>query len=208
MAYDGVTFIPNGSYVDMLQDYHPEGLWINGVTILHIIKLLPPILKGTDRVAIMHFGASETFTHPPANFLSMCCAHLLRQDMEPSLFQAYVVPKMFAASNALAHNRTEYFRLIEPSDFERMLDQVLWMLQGTRTLFIGMSQPNSPDHPHWVNQAWEKNEIMKRLCIRCNVKFLHIWDDYKEYIQDSTHFNTEGHKKLFNEIQTFIQEGK
>jgi|GEM_PF-4326403 hypothetical protein len=206
MCYEGTNFIPNASYVDGLQEYHPEGMWINGVTILNVHKTLPQILKGTKRIAVLHFGVCEALSHPPVNFLNLWIAVLLQQLADSCLYQTFIVPKMVKAVESLANEKPEYFLSLEPKEFEYILDNIFWMLQGTKTLIVGMSQPNSGSPSHWISQAWEYNEVMKKGCEKYNVEFLDIWESFKDYVQDSSHLNIEGHKQLLEKVKYFIGE--
>lgn len=206
MCYEGITFLSGYSYVDRLQEYNPEGMWINGITALHVYKMLPRILKGSDRIAILHFGACEAFSHPPANFINLWLNHWFQQVVDPVLFQTFILPKILKASECLLNNDKQYFRSLLPAEFEYILDGILKMLQGTKTLVIGMSQPNDGDHPHWVVQAWGYNEIMRKLCEKHNAGFLNIWDSLKDNVQDSNHLDRYGHQVLLGCIQSLIGE--
>jgi hypothetical protein len=207
MCYEGSTFIPNASYVDMLQEYNPEGMWINGVTALHVSRAVSLVLKGAERIAILHFGVCEALSHPPANFLNLWIAHLFQQVVDPYLFQTFIVPKMLKASEVLTKDARDYFCSLLPSEFAYILEGILWKLQGTKTIFIGMSQPNTASYPHWQEQALEYNEVMKNLCLKWNVYFIDIWDLLKEHVQDSNHINIEGHKILYNLIVDKMAKG-
>jgi hypothetical protein len=67
-----------------------------------------------------------------------------------------------------------------------------------------MNKPNKVNHEHWVNQAVEYEIVLNELASKYNVHYIDCWNNYSQYVVDSTHLNVDGHLKMFQEIQGII----
>ncbi|VVB59615.1 GDSL-like Lipase/Acylhydrolase family protein [uncultured archaeon] len=64
----------------------------------------------------------------------------------------------------------------------------------------------------YSNLRLEKyNEMIKSACVKNNVLFVNIFEeliksDYKNLLEDGVHPNTDGHKRIFEEVKKFLGE--
>lgn len=192
--------IPNRSYVEKLSlDYPIKGRWMDGLSILDVKREIPSYLNGCDRILILHIGAVEAFTYPAANVIEWCAEYLLRNPCDPYAL-SFLIPKMIEASHAIVHKQDLFLPVLEPGEFEFILHQTLHMIQGTKTIIVGMSKPKTPDKPFWVEQALVFNQILEGKAKEFNAEFINVWEPCKDFVVDNNHLNEEGHLFLYHTI--------
>jgi len=195
------------SYVDILLSKYgkPDGIWMNGLTILHIRHLISRFLRdrNTRSCIIIHVGVVEALTRPPENFLQQA-VYFLNYYGYTQYFGTFVVPKMLRATKALTHNRKEYFRFLEPYQFRMILTDIAILLEGFTSIIVGMSKPVSPEY-RWIGQALEFNNILMEVCEEYNLNFIDVWNLCPDQIVDSNHLTKEGHQRIFEQIQSIIE---
>ncbi len=192
---------PNKSYVERLSlEYNIKGRWTDGLTILDVRKELNVNLCGNDRVIILHIGAVEAFTYSPANIIEWCAGYLLRNPFDPNAI-TFLLPRILEASHALTHKQDLFLSILEPWEFEFVLHQTLQLMQGATGIIVGMSKPNTPDKPFWVEQASTFNQILEEETKICNFTFIDVWNLCPHCVVDNNHLNEEGHNILYERIK-------
>jgi hypothetical protein len=188
-----------------------SGIWANGLTVFHVLENVHLFLKERHRkqTVIIHLGAVEAFTHPPANILYWCSHFLLENGCTPH-FQAHAVPMMVKASHDLSNNINSFYRIADVGDFASMLEQIILLLEGFSVILIGMNKPNSNNknvEQRWLSQAALYEEALKMIAGRFNnVLFVEMWDRFSEYVVDTTHLTPAGHTKLYDIINFLLEE--
>jgi hypothetical protein len=197
------------STLDYMKETYKDvinGCWINGLTIMNVKRDLPHYLKERHRKnwVILNVGCVECYSHPAANILQWCCHYLSFYGCDP-LFEAYVVPKMLIASKDLIGANKEFVVLLEPNEFATIFDSVLNLLEGFSVIVIGINKPKKTKEPHWLQQAESYKEVIEVFSKGYNnVSYIDSWNKYADYVVDTTHLTSEGHLKVFQELQSII----
>ena len=200
------------SCLDLLRKHHApiDGLWANGLTVLHVLPKMNLFLKERHRkhIVIINLGVVEAFTHPAPNVLHWCSHFLLENGCTPH-FQTYTVPMMVNASHDLIHNKKAFYNLVESVDFAAMLFQILWLLEGFSIFLIGLNKPNMTNSfvaDRWKEQAAQYDLIINKLRPSFNnISYFDIWNDLQEHVVDTTHLTPKGHQLFFKLINDEIE---
>ncbi len=196
---------PNKSYVERLVfEYNPRGRWADGLSIFDVKRELPLYLCGNDRIIILHVGAIETFTHPVANVIEWYSNYFLRNPSD-QYAMAFLLPRMAEISYALTHKGKQFFSILESKEFETVLRLILSILQGSKVIIVGMSKPNDPAKPFWVEQAFIINQILRDETKIFNFIFIDTWNLCPHCVVDSNHLNEEGHNILYERIRENLE---
>lgn len=188
--------------------YEVNGLFTNGLTVLHVLPSFKIFAKERNKknIVIINLGAVEAFSHPAENFLYWASYFLLENGCT-SQFETYCIPKMVKATHALSHKREEFFRILDLPEFKSLFAQILLLLEGMSVIVLGMNKPNMNSQnarSHWIEQASEFNEGIKSVC--GNNDFIDIWNILENHVVDTTHLHPFGHRVLFNAINERIQK--
>jgi len=200
---------PDCSYVDCLKNSTNEinGYWTNGLTILHIRRMIKQHLKGSmgsgRSYVILHVGACECFTHPPENLLRLGVDYLSQWGEDP-WFTTYIVPKMVRASKIIAEKMTpEFLPFLTVEEFAYLYNQVLGICEGHSVIIMGISKPNDPNVQR-EDQVIDYDGMLKYLSNQYNTHFIDVWNLCKGEVVDGTHITKEGHLIINNEIRRII----
>lgn len=198
----GLYSTEGDSYVEMLEKYNPEGIWINGLTVLSARHYARQFIKGNNKVVILHIGAVECFTRPVESFIIWAIREMGNWYNDPA-WKEYIDYKLIRSAILLEQKKQEYIQPIENHEFRKLYEDLLIMLAGCKIIIVGMSRPIRPD-PHWVEQASDFNNILKDLSNKYSTYFIDIFNKYSQYVIDSNHLNGEGHKLLFQEVDEIL----
>lgn len=207
-----INTVAGMSCLDHLRLAYPnqvEGLWLNGLTVLHVLPNMGRYLKERHprNVVILNLGCVEAYSHPAQGFLHWTSKFLLENGSTPH-FQSYVVPNMVDAAHAVCTNRTVFKRVVEPHHFGEMLYQIFLLLEGYTVIVVGMNRPNTnilADPDRWLSQGREFDTILRDVSIRFdNICYIPVWDSLSQYVVDSTHLTPEGHSKYFELVNGFL----
>lgn len=195
------------SYVEMLEKkYNPEGIWINGLTVLSARHYAKQFIKGNKRVVILHLGAVECFTRPLESFIIWCIREMGNWYNDPA-WKEYFYYKLIQATISLEKKEQKYIQPLENFEFKKLYEDLLLILEGCKIIIIGMSKPKRPD-PHWVEQASAFNDILKDLSVKYKTYFIDVFNKYDQYAIDSNHLNDEGHNLLYQEVDKILKSIK
>ncbi len=111
-----------------------------------------------------------------------------------------------------------------PDKFAENIEKLIKLAQkyAQKIIFVGpMPVDEARTNPvfwdvdvSYSNSRLEKyNEMIKSTCMKNNVHFIEIFDkliksDYKKLLEDGVHPNSEGHKKIFEDVKKFLIEKK
>jgi len=194
-------------------NYNVNGIWINGLTIFHILNMHSNFLVERFRrnVILLDIGVVEALTHPAANFLHWCCMYLQSQGMTAE-FKTYVLPYMTWASAHLTNKdriNENYYPLLNTNDYGNLLSIFLKLVEGFSVIVLGMNKPNMSNEllcKEWYTQANIYNERIKTITMwNSNCVFIDRWNLLSEYVVDTTHLTPEGHIRLFDIINCELQ---
>ncbi len=195
----------NKSYVERFaSEYNAKGRWADGLSIFDVKREIPSYLCGNDRIVILHVGAIETFTHPVANVIEWYSNYFLRNPSD-QYAMAFLFPKMAEISHALTHKGKQFFSILEPKEFEIVIRLILLILQGAKVIIVGMSKPNDPMKPFWIEQALIINQILENETKNFNFIFIDTWNLCPHCVVDSNHLNEEGHNILYEKIREHLK---
>lgn len=209
-----ITDEKSSSCLTYLQDnYKVNGVWINGLSIFHILNMHSNFLVERFRrnVILLDIGIVEALTHPAANFLHWCCMYLQSQGMTAE-FKAYVLSHMIQASNHLTNKdriNEKYYYLLNTNDYGRLFTTLLKLIEGFSVIVLGMNRPNMENKSicyEWYDQADKYNDMIRDITKwNNNCVFIDRWNTLNEYVVDTTHLTPEGHVKMYDIINCELQ---
>lgn len=212
---DEVTTLRKGSSLDYLREKYSingEGSWINGLTIITVKNTLFNHLRerNRDNWIILNVGSVECYSHPSKNMLYWGMHYLNFYGCD-SLFSSYVLPKMLDASKDINQENNQYYQILTANEFSVIFDLVLKLLEGFSVIMIGINNPNINNKridAHWIKQAQEYDNTIRDVVSHYNnISYIDCWNNYFDYVVDTTHLTPEGHLKIFEEIQIIIEKG-
>ncbi len=110
---------------------------------------------------------------------------------------------------------------VSPDKFRKNIAELIKRAKRhpSTIIFIGLP-PIYPDFVQWsetetynIKDIQKYKDIIKSVCEENKVHFVEIFDElkklnYPELLQDELHYNTKGHKKIFEIIKRFLVENK
>ncbi len=123
---------------------------------------------------------------------------------------------------AIGVNDSQIFRgreLVPPERFEKNVEKLV-NLAGKYTekiVFLGLLPVDeektnpvawNPDVSYRNDRIEKYNGIIKKVCEARGIPFIDLFgewfDDYKNYLDDGLHPNSEGHKRIFETVKNFL----
>lgn len=114
--------------------------------------------------------------------------------------------------------------LVSPREFRRNLKDLIKATKrfSSEIMFLGLLPvdeekvipiPWDEDKSYKNESVGEYNEIITEVCNTEGVQFIEMFErfknlDYKEFLEDGLHPNSEGHKKIFEIVKEFLIENK
>lgn len=208
------TTLAEGSTLDYLRKEYSNinGLWLNGLTIMTVKNALFNYLRERhfNNWIILNIGTVECYSHPSKSILYWC-THYLNFYGCDSLFSTFILPKMLQAAKDVVEDKNTFIQLLTDMEFLKIFDMVLRLLEGFSVIVIGINKPNMNNtrlDGHWLLQAEEYNCVIENVVVNySNIYYIDSWNNYKDYVVDTTHLTPEGHLKVFEEIQSIIEKG-
>ncbi len=183
-----------------------KGVWLNGLIIMAVKQLLPQYLRERNRKnwILLNLGAVECYSHAPDHFLRWCCHYLTFYGMSE-----YFLPRMLSASYDVCEKKEGvYYQIMDVGHFIAAFELVLRLLEGFSVIVMGLNKPVTKNNK-WEGQALEYNCFLGELCKGFNnVVYVDSWNLFKDYVVDTTHLTPEGHVKVFEYLQSILNEGK
>jgi lysophospholipase L1-like esterase len=113
---------------------------------------------------------------------------------------------------------------ITPNKFEKNIESIIIISKkfSKKILFVGeVPVDESKTHPvpwdkrvTYMNENIMKyNEMLRKVCKKNKIPFIEFFEkwiksDYKRFLQDGVHPNSEGHKKIFETVKDYLTENK
>jgi len=198
----------NNTYLSNLRDiYDVKGFWVSSATVLHAKSSLRHYVCERD-VILLHVGVSEAVTMAPRSFFHMASAFLNYFGATDD-FMSFIAPKMLEVSEyILEHGDDNYYcRFLDQTDFITLYSKMLAQVKHQKVLVLGLAEPKT-DKPRMYEQIKEYNTLIEQVVVNgfSNHQFVDTWNICKGLVGDSSHLTTEGHNKLFDVVQSKLED--
>ena len=136
--------------------------------------------------------------------------------------EAIVIIEIGANDSALIRSKNDAW--VAPEKFEGNLKKLVALAKkvSSKIIFVGLAPV---DESKTMPVSWNANvtykhefikrynDILKSICEKSKIYFVDLFDEllkmnYKKMLEDGTHPNTEGHKKMFEIIKEFLVKNK
>ncbi len=135
---------------------------------------------------------------------------LMRIDPEEDNLVIYAI-----GINDSNKNNAKMGKQTQPDEFKQTLHKLIDVAEQhkCKTVFIGLTPTDESKSKGMLfndKDVQEFDQYITEICKERNIEKLHLFDklvgaNFSQYLVDSVHPNTEGHKVLFEEIRLFLQ---
>ncbi len=187
------------------QDYNVVGYGISGLTIFEARHHVPVILENYHYGTwiIVCLGVVEAYSHTAREFLHWYDNYIINGNPDHTFYK-FIDSKLKEAKS----NPHGFYRLLEPDEFRELFETFLWSFVSYPVICLGLSKPTKDSFkrkPHWVVQADEYRNVIESVGKKLlNIHYIDMWNDFGEYVVDSTHMTEEGHVILAERIRGVI----